>query len=202
MKKMKFSNVAFILVTIAIIVGVFVAMVMPIPAPNNAASQYFCDAKPFAFTLNVDVENMSGEKLYNINGEFFAKYEDNLAMIDNNKNIVREMADDYNFITQNDHTILDGNGVLYVMEGNYKLFGDSYKVYDNEKNQVATINFDMFMTSGVMKDMDGNTIAQYDSTIFRSDYVVSVFDGCDIDDDSVLMMFASAHSDARSDSSD
>ena len=60
----------------------------------------------------------------------------------------------------------------------------------------------MFMTSGIMTDMDGNTIAQYDSTIFRSDYVVSVFDGCDIDDDSVLMMFASAHSDARSDSSD
>ena len=48
--------------------------------------------------------------------------------------------------------------------------------------------------------MDGKEIARYDSSLFGYDYVITIFDECDMDDESVLMIFASYVSDKRADS--
>ena len=176
-------------------------VLVPLNAPQNAKSQYFCDVALFSFDLNIDVENMSGEALYNIDGEFFNKYEDNLEMKDTDGNVVMEMCDDFNFITQNDHAIKRDNDVLCAMEGQFKMFGDTYNIFDANKEQIATLKCNMFMTSCKLLDMQGNVMAEYGSRILRSDYVVSIFDGCTIDDETVLLLFASAYSDARSDNS-
>ena len=191
--------IIFIILVLAVMIG---SCFLPFSTPDNAKSQYFCDVHPMALKLDIDIEDMDGNKIYNVDGEYFSKYEDNLVMLDQNKEIVREMADDYNFITQNDHSILDGNGILYAMEGNLSFIGNSYNVYNNEKELVGSIHFDFWLAHATLKNVDGEVIAQYDSNPARADYIISIMDNCEIDDDSVLMMFASGYSDARSDSSD
>lgn len=188
---------------LAVVIGlsIVVSVIVPLGAPQNAKSQYYCDVNTLSFKLDIDIEDMSEKTLYNVKGEFFNMYEDNLDMRDTNGDVVVAMRDDYNFITQNDHAIVRGDNVLYAMEGQFKLFGDTYKIFDSTKKQVATLKCDMFMTSCKLLDMQGNVMAEYSSRILRSDYVVSIFDGCEIDDEIVLMLFASAHSDARADNS-
>lgn len=194
-------SIVSIILIVVLIISMIVSVIIPLKAPQNTKSQYFCDAKVFTFALDIDIENMSDEVLYNVRGEFFYVLEDNLKMNDMNNNVVREMQDDYNFITQNDHAITNSNGALYVMDGNFKWFGDSYKIFNSNKEQVATLECNMFMTHCTLKDMQGNILAEYNSRIFRKDYIVSIYDGCEIDDESILMMFASAYSDVRADSS-
>jgi uncharacterized protein YxjI len=177
----------------------FVAMLIPFNVPENARSQYTCNPRVFALTTNVDIEDANGNHLYNVNGDYFAAIEDNLVMQDMCENIVREMDDEYDFITQNDHTILDGNGVLYSCQGNVNIIGNSYDVFNNKKEHVGDIEFNTWNTYGALKNMDGEIVAQYNSNLLCADYVVSIFENCEIDDASVLMMFASYYSDIRAD---
>lgn len=177
----------------------FAAMLIPLNVPENAKSQYMCDTHVLSFTTNVDIEDADGNYLYNVNGDYFAAIEDNLVMQDMQENIVREMDDEYNFITQNDHTILDGNGILYSCQGNINIVSNSYDVFNNKKEQVGDIEFNTWNTYGALKNVDGEVVAQYNSSILGTNYVVSIFENCEIDDASVLMMFASYYSDIRSD---
>ena len=85
--------------------------------------------------------------------------------------------------------------------GKIKLFADSYDVFDADGNKIAFVSFNMFDTSGVMKNMDGDIIARYDSALSRKDYIVSIYDNCQIDDESILLIFASYVSDKRADDS-
>ena len=182
-----------------VIIGGIISVLIPLSAPQNAKSQYYCDARAISIPLDVDVKTMSDETLYNIKGEWFCTFEDNLTMKDSEGNIVREMKDDYNFITQNDHAIVNNDGTLYVMEGKFKFFGDSYKIYNSDKEQVATLECNWAMTSCELRDMQGNLMAEYSTHIFRKDYIISIYDGCTIDEESVLLLFASAESDNRAD---
>ena len=203
MRKNTFNliDIVSIVLVAVLILAMIISAFIPLKAPENAKSQYFCNVKIFTLALNIDIENMSNEKLYNVKGEYFYTFEDNLTMKNAEKNIVREMKDDYNFITQNDHAITNSNSALYVMKGNFKWFGDSYKIFNSSKEQVATLECNMLTTFCVLKDMQGNIMAEYDSRIFRRDYIVSIYDDCAIDDESVLLMFASAYSDVRADDS-
>lgn len=198
MKKSQiFINAICIIVAIVVAVA---TIVIPIRKPENAKSQYNCNTHPFALTVDIDVAGADKDDAYNITGEFFSAYEDNLTMRDQNGDVVREMDDSYNFISQNDHVILDGNGILYSCEGNINIMGNSYDIFNNQKEQIGTVEFNAWNTRGEMRNMDGVVVAQYDSNIFCTDYVVSVFENCEIDDASVLMMFASYFSDIRADS--
>lgn len=182
-----------------LIIGGIISVLVPLSAPQNAKSQYFCDSRAFSIPLDVDVKNMSDETLYNIKGEWFYTFEDNLTMNDSEGNTVREMKDNYNFITQNDHAIVNNDGALYVMEGKFKFFGDSYKIYNSDKEQVATLECNWLMTSCELRDMQGNLMAEYSTHILRKDYIISIYDECTIDEESVLLLFASAESDSRAD---
>jgi uncharacterized protein YxjI len=194
------KNQISLIVTVSILLFMIVSIMMPINTPESVRETYFCNVHPLALTLDIDVENNDGDILYNVNGEFFSTYEDNLVMQDVDGNVVREMDDRYNFINQNDHAILDGNGILYSCAGNFDVFANSYRLYDNGKQQVGTMEFNHWNTRGVIKNMDGEVIAQYDSNLWMADYMVSIFDNCEIDSDTVLMMFASCVSDIRADS--
>jgi uncharacterized protein YxjI len=199
MQMKKFNKIFIIMCAIFLAIAIFVAVLAPIKTPEDAVSRYMCDVNPFALKTCVNIKNSDGTELYNVNGEYFSAFEDNLVMQDTCGNIVREMNDNYNFITQNDHTILDGNGFLYICEGNVNFMGNSYQVFDNKKEQVGNVWFDAFNTRGTISNMDGEIVAQYNSKLFCSDYVVSIFENCAIDEASVLMMFASYVSDIRAD---
>ena len=197
MKKSIFAYIALV-----VLLGVMSLFAFNINVPQGAASQYFCDYHNISFDMDVNVQDMDGNSLYTINGEFFAAYEDDLAMTTKDGQLVKHTNDIYNFITQNEHVIYDSdNNVCYSCDGKIKLFADSYDVFDADNKKVAYVSFNMFDTAGIMKDMDGNMIARYDSALWRKDYVVSIYDNCPIDDDVVLLIFASYVSDVRSDSS-
>ena len=197
------KNNKTMLVIIAIVVLIAIAITLctfNISAPSNASRQYFCDYHHVSFDMNINVEDMDGNKLYNIDGEVFATYEDDLTMTDNNGNIVKHTNDIYNLITQNEHAIYNSdNELLYKCDGKIKIFADSYDIYDSDGNKIAYVNFNMFDTRGIMTDVNGNTIARYDSALSRKDYILSIYENCKIDDESVLMIFASYVSDVRAD---
>lgn len=187
-----------IIAPVIIILAILIAsLLFTIKGPSDASIQYFCNQKMLSWDLNIDVEN----GMYKIDGELFSTYEDDLAMTNKGGDLVRKTDDQYNFITQNNHAIYDKDGnVLYGCNGKFKLFADSYEVVDKDGEKVATVNFNMFDTVGVMRDNNGNIIARYDSALWRKDYVVSIYDCCEIDDESILMIFASYVSDVRADS--
>lgn len=187
-----------IIVPVIIILTIlFASIFFIVKGPSDASAQYFCNQKMLSLDLNIDVEN----GMYKIDGELFSTYEDDLAMTNKNGELVRKTDDQFNFITQNNHAIYDQEGnVLYGCNGKFKLLADSYEVVDKDGNQIATVDFNMFDTSGVMRDNAGSVIAKYDSALFRQDYIVSIYDGCEIDDESILMIFASYVSDVRADS--
>ena len=192
----------FIYITIAVIAALIALFSTNITAPNDADTQYFCDYHNISFDMNIDVQDIGGKSLYTINGEFFASYEDDLAMTTKSGQLVKHTNDVYNFITQNEHVIYDAeNNLCYKCDGKIKLFADSYDVFDADGNKIAFVSFNMFDTSGVMKNMDGDIIARYDSALSRKDYIVSIYDNCQIDDESILLIFASYVSDKRADDS-
>lgn len=197
MKKIKIALYAIVIIILATL---FIVGNTNISAPSNAKSQYFCDNELISFDLRITVKSIDGDKLYVIDGEIFSTYEDDLRMTDSNENIVRETNDIYNLISQNEHVIYGNNKLMYRCDGKIKLLADSYVVYDADGNKIANVDFNMFDTVGIMTDMDGDVIARYDSSLLRRDYIVSVFDKCDIDDESILMIFASYVSDLRADS--
>ena len=90
--------------------------------------------------------------------------------------------------------------LIYVCDGKIKWFADSYDVFNKDGDKIAYVKFNMWDTKGTMVDMDGNVIAKYNSAWSRYDYIVSIYDNCPIDDESILMIFASYVSDVRSDS--
>ena len=196
---MKTNKIASIIVIIISVLAIAIGILVPLRAPDNAVSQYFCDVNAITTRLNINVSDMNSNKLFTIKGEFWNIAEDNLVMFDTEENVTREMRDDYNLIFQNDHYILDGNGFRYRMDGNFKVFADSYTVYDNKDQHVADIVCSWGMTGVTMTDVDGNVIAQCTSNLIRQDYIVSIFENCEIDDECVLIMFASCVSDARAD---
>jgi hypothetical protein len=91
---------------------------------------------------------------------------------------------------------------------------DNYIVYDNSYNN-NTIDyyaerhywndgnawyFDLkeipdFSVHGMLYDADENIVAEYHSGILNYDYEVKIYEDCPLDDISVLMIFASYHSD-------
>lgn len=195
---MKFKKLIPAMIVFAtIIVGALCSV--NINTPGGAKSQYFCDSALFSLNLHVDVESMDGDILYAIDGEIFSAYEDDLRMANKSNTVVRETNDIFNLISQNEHVIYGGDELMYRCDGKIKLFADSYVVFDAYGNKIANVSFNMFDTVGTMTDMDGNVIARYDSAWFRRDYIVSIFDKCEIDDESVLMIFASYVSDVRAD---
>jgi uncharacterized protein YxjI len=196
----KFKIITYI-TCVALCLAIFVAaVVLPINAPDNAQCQYFCDRSCFSVYMDIDVRDENDNILYNINGEVLSSFDDDLIMKDDDGDIVRNTDDIYNLISQNNHTIYNGDQVLYQCNGQIKLLADSYEILDGDGNKIASVEFNMFDTIGIMQDNDGNVIARYDSSWFRYDYIVSIFDGCEIDDESILMIFASYVSDVRADS--
>jgi uncharacterized protein YxjI len=178
-----------------------ISCTIKINAATDADRQYFCDYQNLSLHMRVAIDDGNGKK-YNIDGELFAAYEDDLAMADADGNLVRHTNDVYNFVSQNEHMVYDqANNLLYRCDGKIKIFADSYDVYDAAGNHIAYVKFNVFDSKGTMTDVDGHVIARYDSAWSRRDYVVSIYDECEIDDESVLMIFASYVSDLRSDSS-
>lgn len=198
MRKILKIGIVSAILGIAILIGT-INVCFIIRTPDDADKLYHCDVNLISLGLNIDIEDKSGNRVYEIEGEIFSKYEDDLKMRNMDDTIVRATDDKYNLISQNEHIITDGNKTLYICDGKIKIFADSYDVYDAEEKKLAKVRFNMFDTSGTMEDMNGNVIATYHSALSRKDYAVAVYDTSIVDEESTLMIFASYVSDVRAD---
>ena len=197
-KKINLGVCVSLLVVLGVVIAVCVG-VFSVNIPTEYKSQYNCDLKVVSLGMKVSANGVHDGSRYEISGEVFSAYEDDLEMKNGSGEVVRTTDDKYNFISQNEHVIMNGKDAEYICDGKIKIFADSYDIFDVGGNKVAYVKFNMLDTSGVMVDNEGNEIARYDSGLLRYDYVVSIFDGCEMDDESVLMMFASYVSDKRAD---
>ena len=190
----------FIIVIIAVVLTAVCAVMSYAEIPDTYKSQYENDVKIVSLNLKVNASSDNAE--YSIEGEILSKLEDNLTMKDSDGQVVRKMIDEYNLISQNNHSIVDSeNNVTYTCNGRIKVFADSYDVY-KDGQKVAYAEFNVFDTEGKLYNANGEKIAQYNSGYFRKDYTVTVFESCKMEDEDVLMIFASYVSDKRADAED
>lgn len=161
--------------------------------------KYDCDVKNFRLstTIKIDKEN---EDFAEIKGNIFKIVTDPLTMYDLDGNRIAYAGDAYRFIAQDSHAIFTNNVGSVEMVGLIELFGEDYDIYDFDGEKIAKVKFNMFDTSGKMYDIDGNLIADYESFIFFNDYNVRISKECNIDENTVLMIFASYYSDQNYDS--
>ncbi len=85
------------------------------------------------------------------------------------------------------------------MVGLFKIFGESYDIYNKDEEKIANVTFNTFNTNGEMYDVDGNLIADFNSKLFMNDFEVRITDNCNLDEKTVLMIFCSYYSDQSAD---
>lgn len=180
---------------IYIIVSAIVAVIALIAAcftisPASGEIVYFCDHHPMSQHIDIDVSNNKNDVVYKITDIFF-DYTDSIVLDDGRGNAIRELYN-YDFVSKNDHVVLNGNGTMYGCES--EGVGDANaprKVFDNKRAQVGTIEYNRARTKMQLKDVDGTVVAECASSVFRTDCAVTIFDGCQFDNTAVIMMFLS-----------
>lgn len=201
MKKRKKYSIGAAILAISIVgIIVMLSLTAKITILQNAQNQYFCDVKFMSLRLKIDVQDMEENHLYDIEGELESDLDDDLVMKNASQEIVCTVDDQYNLITQNNHLIYKNGELQYSCNGKVKLLADSYDIYNAENTKIAQVKFNILDTKGVMTNMEGEKIAEYSSSAFNKDYVVSIYEECPLDQESVLMIFASYVSDSKADS--
>lgn len=189
--KVKKCLIIFISIII-LIIAIINCIIIP---PQNAKKRFKCDYQALSLTTEIKTINKNDEPVI-IKGKksiLTNWYEDPLVMISESDGEVLALADDsYNLITENDHSICS-----YQLIGEFSIFGIKYTVKDTTDTVIGYINFNMLNTTGIFTDTNGVVLAQFDSALFRYDYVVSVFEANTIDEDILQMIFASCASDRK-----
>lgn len=164
----------------------------------GSCTEYQCDVKNLRLstTIEIDKEN---EDFASIKGNIFALYTDPLTMYDLEDNKIGYAGDAYHFISQDSHSIYVDDKLSVEMVGLFKIFGESYVIYNKAEEKIANLTFNTFNTYGEMYDVDGNLIADFNSKLFMNDFKVRITDKCNLDEKTVLMIFCSYYSDQSAD---
>lgn len=164
----------------------------------GTCTEYQCDVKNLRLstTIKIDKEN---EDFVSIKGNIFALFTDPLTMYDLEGNKIGYAGDAYHFINQDSHSIYVNDEISVEMVGLFRIFGESYDIYNKDEEKIANVTFNTFNTNGEMYDIDGNLIADFNSKLFMNDFEVRVTDKCKLDEKTVLMIFCSYYSDQSAD---
>lgn len=164
----------------------------------GTCTEYQCDVKNLRLstTIEIDKEN---EDFVSIKGNIFALFTDPLTMYDLEDNKIGYAGDAYHFITQDSHSIYVNDEISVEMVGLFKIFGESYDIYNKDEEKIANVTFNTFNTNGEMYDVNGNLIADFNSKLFMNDFEVRITDKCNLDEKTVLMIFCSYYSDQSAD---
>jgi len=164
---------------------------------TETENTYFCNYKIFNFNTEIEVYK-NNDRIYKVSGNVVRFLTDPLTMYDNSGSEIGYADDDYNLITQDNHTIIINDEARLVMSGKVELFGEKYDILDATDNTIGTAKFDTFGINGTIKDENGNLCATYYSPIFREDfYIEMVNEKFDIKE--VVLMMASYKSDVVAD---
>ncbi len=186
------------------IIGVLVAaIILVILLTGNkraigTCTEYQCDVKNLRLstTIEIDKEN---EDFASIKGNIFALFTDPLTMYDLEDNKIGYAGDAYHFVTQDSHSIYINDEISVEMVGLFEIFGESYNIYNKDAEKIAKVTFNAFNTNGEMYDVYGNLIADFNSKLFMNDFDVRITDKCNLDENTVLMIFSSYYSDQSAD---
>ncbi len=162
-------------------------------------TKYKFDVKNFHLSTTIEIDK-DGKDFAKISGNIFKFVTDPLTMYDSNGNKIAYAGDEYHFIAQDSHSIYLNNELTVEMVGCVDFFGETYDIYNGNHEKIARVSFNKLNTKGKMYDTDDNLIADYNSILFLNDFDVRICDGCEIDENVILMIFGSYYSDYKSDS--
>lgn len=164
----------------------------------GTCTEYQCDVKNLRLstTIEIDKEN---EDFVSVKGNIFNLLTDPLTMYDLEDNKIGYAGDSYHFIAQDSHSIYINDEISVEMVGSFKIFGESYNIYNKGEEKIANVTFNPFNTNGKMYDVDGNLMADFNSKLFMNDFEVRITDKCNLDEKTVLMIFCSYYSDQSAD---
>lgn len=196
------SRILGLITIVAIIVCICIFIFSFTNSNIGPCTTYECDVK-FDFYTTINIQKQ-GEDFAKIKGEkvVFKEYHDPLTMYSMDGEKIGYAGDSYHLISQDSHSIILNGEVSAEMVGLVRLFGEAYDIYDASGNKIAHADFNPFNTEGELKDTEGNIIADYSSIFFFRDYTVRIKDNCPLDENTVMLIFASYYSDQHADNGD
>lgn len=192
----KQSTIIAIVLFILIVVLVTIFTGRQNIGPNT---EYECDVKNLRLSTDIVISS-GGQKVSQVSGNIFRIVEEPLTMKDTEGNQIAYAGDDYHLIAQDSHVIIADGVVMAEMVGCFDFFGNTYDIYDANGEKVARAEFNYWDTYGALYDANGNLIADYDSFILFNDFDVRISENCEINHNTVLMIFCSYYSDQKYDS--
>lgn len=161
-------------------------------------TSYLCDVKNLTLSTKILISK-EGEYFGKVTGDILKFLTDPLTMYDAKGNKIAYAGDSYHFINQDSHGIYVNNEFTYDMNGLFDLFGEEYEIYNEDEKKVAYISFNIHNTKGIMYNADKKIIAEYESAYMFKDFNIKIYDDCEIDEISVIMIFCSYYSDYAAD---
>ena len=171
------------------------------PASERDYTIYNCNGRVISFTTKIEIDK-EGEYFGTIKGNLFKIVTDPLTFYDVNGNKTAFAGDTYHFINQDSHGIYVNKQFTYDMVGGFEFFGQEYAIYDINEKLVANLKFSPANFEGKLTDHRGNIIAEYTSFVGFKDFTIKIYDSCELDEISVLMIFGSYYSDYHYDAGD
>lgn len=161
-------------------------------------TEYKCDVKNFRLSTTIEIEK-ENEKFAKVSGNIFKFLTDPLTMYDLKENKIAYVDDSYHLIAQDSHSIYVDGAMSVEMVGLVNFFGESYDIYNKDREKIANVSFNLFNTNGKMYDTNGNLIADFNSKMFLNDFDIRITEKCNLDEKTVLMIFCSYYSDQSAD---
>ncbi len=191
-----------ILIIFLIVVFFFMMILIinpPVPRDiQNNWDNYFFDAKLLRLNTSINVYK-NGEKYGYVRGNIIRLITDPLTLYNTNDEVIAFADDTYHLISQDSHVIVVNNQVTAEMVGKISITGNVFDIYNNHGELIAHANFSFYNLNGKIKDTNENTIAIFKSNPFIKDFTVYVSPDCDIDENTLILIFASNYSDYDAD---
>ena len=156
---------------------------------------YDCNGRAIALQSTKIEIDKEGDYFGKIQGNIFTVVTDPLTMYDTNENKIAHAGDTYRIIAQDSHGIYIGRELMYEMVGKFELFGQEYEIYDYNGNYIGKFKYSPANFYGKFTDANGTVIARYKSFWHLKDFKVKIYDDCELDENSVLMMIGCYYSD-------
>lgn len=200
--KNKLLKITIIVTCVALIIGVgYVSLSNKyyddVPEEiRNSARNYDCDYHTLSFNTHISFEKDNAE--YDITGNILTFLTDPLVISKNGK-IIGKADDSYHIVGQDDHAVIINDKFEVDIHGNFELFGNSYDLYDQNKNKVGYAEFNTFCTKGAVFNSKNEAVAVYSKTIGFNDYSVMIYDNNICSDEAMMMVIGSYVSDYHAD---
>ena len=163
---------------------------------KNSARTYNCDYHTISIKTHISYEKDNDE--YDITGNIITFLTDPLTLSKNGK-VIGKADDTYHIINQDDHSIIINDKFEVDIYGNFELLGNSYDLYDQNKNKIGYAEFNTFCTHGAVFNTNDEAVAIYSRNPLFNDYTVTIYDNDICSDDAIMMIIGSYVSDYHAD---